>query len=69
MNNNVWVVSLLVGVLSIVGAITFNSYTTIKSMEKNIETAVNKGIDPIAVRCAYSTSSNMCIAYAATAKK
>lgn len=70
MNENVWTISILIAVLSIVGAVGFYNYTAVKSMEKNIETAVNKGIDPIAVRCAYGSShDNICIAYAVTVKK
>ncbi len=37
-------------------------------MSQNIENAINKGIDPISVKCAYETQVNStCIAYAATA--
>jgi hypothetical protein len=70
MNNNVWTLSVLIGVLSIVGAVTFYHYSALKSMENNIATAVAKGIDPLAVRCAYGNShDNICIAYAVTVKK
>jgi len=34
-------------------------------MERNIESAIVKGIDPIAVRCAYKAESTMCAVYAA----
>ena len=37
-------------------------------MSQNIENAINKGVDPISVKCAYETTVNStCIAYAATA--
>lgn len=40
------------------------------NMAKNIDAAINKGIDPLSVKCAYdSGSSSTCITYAATAKK
>lgn len=36
-------------------------------MSQNIENAINKGLDPISVKCAYETAVNTtCIAYAAT---
>lgn len=39
-------------------------------MAKNISEAVAKGMDPLAVRCAYANSSDtMCVAYAASQKK
>ena len=38
-------------------------------MSKNIETAIGKGVDPMAVRCSYSTSTDqICIMYAAGLK-
>lgn len=36
-------------------------------MSKNIENAIGKGIDPIAVRCAYASGTdNVCLAYSIT---
>lgn len=36
-------------------------------MSKNIESAIGKGIDPIAVRCAYASGTdNVCLAYSIT---
>lgn len=70
MNHNVWTLSLLTAVLALIGAIGFYNYSALKSMEHNIDTAVSKGIDPLAVRCAYgNTHDNICIAYAVTVKK
>jgi hypothetical protein len=40
------------------------------NMAKNIETAINKGIDPLSVKCAYEVNPNaICITYAATTSK
>jgi hypothetical protein len=70
MNQNVWTLSLLTAVLSLIGAVAFYNYSALKSMEHNIDSAVAKGIDPLAVRCAYGNShDNICIAYAVTVKK
>jgi hypothetical protein len=36
-------------------------------MANNIDNAINKGIDPITVRCAYAPATdNVCLAYAIT---
>ena len=38
-------------------------------MAQNIDNAINKGIDPITVRCAYAPATdNVCLAYAITHK-
>ena len=67
---NIFIISATLSLLAIVGAITYHNQTSIKSMERNIESAIVKGIDPIAVRCAYeSASSNLCIAYATSQKR
>jgi hypothetical protein len=39
----------------------------LKSVERNVESAIVKGIDPVAVRCAYANASDVvCVAYAAS---
>lgn len=56
--------------LALIGAgVTINLNDKI-NMSKNIESAINKGVDPLSVKCAYdSSSTTTCITYAATAKK
>ena len=54
-----------------VSIISFTVYETItvekRLMHTNIESAISKGIDPIAVRCSYaSPTDNVCLAYAIT---
>lgn len=67
-NDKVFIVSVLIGVVSLIGTIGFNEYSKLKSMERNIESAIVKGIDPIAVKCAYTSDSTMCALYATKAK-
>jgi hypothetical protein len=51
---------------AIIGAYMYNLNDR-NRMSQNIENAINKGLDPISVKCAYETSVNTtCIAYAAT---
>jgi hypothetical protein len=48
----------------LMGSITFYKYNEMKSIEKNIDAAIAKGIDPLAVKCAYSDgTTNLCLTY------
>jgi hypothetical protein len=62
------IVSSMIAVISLIIGI---SYVTIKrdeAMKSNIESAIVKGIDPIAVKCAYGASDPVCVVYAANRK-
>jgi hypothetical protein len=49
---------------SSIAAFTIYNMNDRNNMAKNIESAVQKGIDPISVKCAYETATNaVCIAY------
>jgi len=63
-----FVIAVAVGVITLILSMAHNQYTELKSMERNIESAIVKGIDPVAVKCAYSPESTMCTVYAAKAK-
>ena len=65
----VFILSILFGVLGLIGAVGYNKYTEMKSLERNIESAIVKGIDPIAVKCAYGGDSWVCMQYAQTHAK
>ena len=67
-NDKVFILAILIGFLSVVGACSFNQYAELKSMERNIESAIVKGIDPIAVRCAYKSQDPICSIYASKSK-
>jgi hypothetical protein len=70
MNDNVFTVSFLIAFIALIGSVTFYHYSELKSVERNIESAIVKGIDPVAVRCAYSSSTDViCVAYAATSSQ
>lgn len=67
MHESVFAISFVLAFISLVGSITFYNYSELKSIERNIESAIVKGIDPVAVRCAYTKSTDViCVAYAAT---
>ena len=67
-NEVTFIISVLLGILALIGSLAFNHYAELKSMERNIESAIVKGIDPVAVRCAYKADSTMCAIYATKAK-
>lgn len=63
-----FIIAVTIGIISLIGAMAHNQYAELKSMERNIESAIVKGIDPVAVKCAYSPQSTMCTVYAVKAK-
>jgi hypothetical protein len=65
-NEKVFIVAVLIGILSLIGSISYTKNAELKSMERNIESAIVKGIDPLAVRCAYGDSTWICMQYAST---
>jgi hypothetical protein len=53
----------------IVGAFVYNINDR-NNMAKNIEAAIQKGVDPISVKCSYESSpTSTCIAYSMSLKK
>lgn len=65
MNDNVFVISLLIAIVSLIGSITFYKHSELQAIKSNIESAIVKGIDPVAVRCAYANEKDVvCAVYA-----
>lgn len=65
-----FMVCLTTAVVALIFSVTFYNYSELRSVEKNVESAIVKGIDPVAVRCAYARSTDtVCVAYAASVKK
>ncbi len=66
------VVSLVIAgtlvLITLICGLTYNTLQRDQAMKSNIESAIVKGIDPVAVRCAYTSNSNdsICVAYAAS---
>lgn len=57
-------------VVAMMIALSFNYTNDRNNMAKNIEAAITKGVDPIAVKCAYETNPTAtCITYALNVKK
>jgi hypothetical protein len=51
-------------VITAIICVTFYNYFQTLAIKSNIESAIVKGIDPVAVKCAYSSSDSVCVAYA-----
>ena len=61
-----FIIAVTLGVITLICSMAHNQYTELKSMERNIESAIVKGIDPLAVRCAYGDSTWICMQYASS---
>jgi hypothetical protein len=61
-------VAVSICVLSAICAVAYHEDRELESMKSNIESAIVKGIDPIAVKCAYGKADSVCIVYAASKK-
>jgi hypothetical protein len=53
-------------IMTAIGSIGFYNLQKDKLMSTNIENGIVKGIDPIAIKCAYDSNGTMCMVYAAT---
>jgi len=67
------VVTSLVCITIIVVSVIISGYLSNtndrNNMAKNMDTAIQKGIDPISVKCAYATQAdNLCMVYALKVK-
>jgi len=67
MNDRVFTVCLTLAIMTLISSVTFYQYQQLKSIQSNVESAIVKGIDPIAVRCAYANERDVvCVAYGAS---
>ena len=67
MNDRVFTISVLLAVVTLIGSITYYKEAEMTAIKSNVESAIVKGIDPVAVRCAYASERDVvCVAYAAS---
>jgi len=62
------IVAITIAIITLVTGVTYYHTQRDLAMKSNIESAIVKGIDPIAVKCAYGYSDNVCVVYAANRK-
>jgi hypothetical protein len=64
------IVCITIALCALIASFAIYNINDRNNMSKNIETAIQKGIDPISVKCAYETSANaVCITYSMSGKK
>lgn len=72
MNSNIITITVCIMIMAMTGiiAVSFNYVNDRNNMAKNIEAAIAKGVDPLAVKCAYETNPTAtCITYGLNTKK
>jgi hypothetical protein len=63
-----FIVATTIAIITVVFGITYYNIKRDEAMKSNIESAIVKGIDPLAVKCAYGHSDPVCVVYAANKK-
>jgi hypothetical protein len=60
-------ISATIILVSLIAGITIYSINDRNLMSKTLDSAISKGVDPLAVRCSYADSRDMvCVAYGAS---
>jgi hypothetical protein len=61
-------IAVCITLIAISGIAATSFYHTQKDrlMSANIENGIVKGVDPVAIKCAYEGTNTMCLVYAAT---
>jgi hypothetical protein len=63
-------VAIVICFCSVIGSVTYYNVVQQEKFAENLKFAIDKGIDPMAVRCSYDKMSDaICVAYAASGKK
>jgi hypothetical protein len=63
---NLFVICATLVIMAGIGSLAFYHLQKDRLMSTNIENGIVKGIDPIAIKCAYDSNGTMCMVYAAT---
>lgn len=64
-----FIIGLVLVVITGIACVTFYNYQELQAMKSNVESAIVKGIDPVAVKCAYKNGDTICALYAANHTK
>lgn len=69
-DKTILIISVSIVLLAVIASLGYYNVNQNNNMARNLDNIAGKGIDPVAVRCAYANSSDtICIAYAASGKK
>jgi hypothetical protein len=63
---NLFVICATLVLMTAIGSIAYYNLQKDRLMSANIENGIVKGVDPIAIKCAYDSNGSMCMVYAAT---
>jgi hypothetical protein len=63
---NLLVICATIVLMTAIGSVGFYNLQKDRLMSANIENGIVKGVDPIAIKCAYDSNGSMCMVYAAT---
>jgi len=63
---NLFVICATVVLMTAIGSIAYYNLQKDRLMSANIENGIVKGVDPVAIKCAYDSNGTMCMLYAAT---
>jgi diacylglycerol kinase len=67
---NFFIICLTIITLATIASATFFYHSRSKMMANNVNTAIEKGIDPLSVRCSYANSDDIiCITFTAQEAK
>ena len=63
--SNLFTLCVTAVLITLIGSVSYYHTKQSEMMSRNIENGIVKGVDPVAVRCAYSRENdNICVAYA-----
>jgi hypothetical protein len=63
--SNLFTLCVTAVLITLIGSTSYYHISQGEMMSRNIENGIVKGVDPVAVRCAYSRENdNICVAYA-----
>jgi hypothetical protein len=63
-----FIVACTISIITVAVGVTYYNIKRDEAMKSNIESAIVKGIDPVAVKCAYGHSDPVCVVYVANKK-
>jgi hypothetical protein len=70
MNDTLFPICFTIAFIAFISSITFYHYNELQVIKSNVDSAIVKGIDPIAVRCAYANERDtICVSYAASTSR
>lgn len=62
------VIGAVIVIATLIASVTYYNIKKDEAIKSSVESAIVKGIDPMAVRCAYGATDSVCLVYAASKK-